>query len=42
MEVTLIKETDNEFDLEAIRVELDGLGLVVMWRIVHILCRIKV
>ena len=28
MEVKLIKEPDNEFDKEAIKVELDGLGLV--------------
>ena len=28
MEVTLIKEPDNEFDKEAIRVELEGLGQV--------------
>ena len=28
MEVTLVKEPDNEFDKEAIRVEMDGLGLV--------------
>ena len=27
-EVKLIKETDNEFDKEAIKVEMDGLGLV--------------
>ena len=28
MEVKLIKEPDNEFDKEAIRVEVDGLGIV--------------
>ena len=28
MEVKLIKEPDNEFDKEAIKVEMDGLGLV--------------
>lgn len=28
MEVKLIKEPDNEYDKEAIRVELEGLGLV--------------
>lgn len=28
MEVKLIKEPDNEFDKEAIRVEVDGLGAV--------------
>jgi len=28
MEVRLVKEPDNEFDSEAIRVEMDGLGLV--------------
>ncbi|MFU2423931.1 MAG: HIRAN domain-containing protein [Bacteroides sp.] len=28
MEVKLIKEPDNEYDKEAIRVEMDGLGLV--------------
>lgn len=28
MEVKLVKEPDNEFDSEAIRVEMDGLGLV--------------
>ena len=28
MEVTLVKEPENEVDKEAIRVELDGLGLV--------------
>mgnify|MGYP004603833917 FL=1 len=28
MEVKLIKEPDNEFDKEAIRVEVDGLGTV--------------
>lgn len=28
MEVKLVKEKDNEFDKEAIRVELEGLGLV--------------
>ncbi len=28
MEVELIKEPDNEFDKEAIKVEMDGLGLV--------------
>ena len=28
MEVRLVKEPDNEFDKEAIRVEMDGLGLV--------------
>ncbi|WP_167957029.1 HIRAN domain-containing protein [Anaerosporobacter faecicola] len=28
MEVTLVKEPDNEFDKEAIKVELEGLGLV--------------
>lgn len=28
MEVKLIKEPDNEVDSEAIRVEMDGLGLV--------------
>ena len=28
MEVKLVKELDNEYDKEAIRVEMDGLGLV--------------
>lgn len=28
MEVKLVKEPDNEFDKEAIRVEMDGLGLI--------------
>ena len=28
MEVKLVKEPDNEYDKEAIRVELEGLGLV--------------
>lgn len=28
MEVKLIKKPDNEFDKEAIKVEMDGLGLV--------------
>ena len=28
MEVTLVKEPDNEYDKEAIKVELPGLGLV--------------
>ena len=28
MEVKLLKEPDNEFDKEAIRVEMEGLGLV--------------
>ena len=28
MEVKLVKEPDNEFDKEAIKVEMDGLGLV--------------
>ena len=28
MEVKLIKEPDNEYDKEAIKVEMDGLGLV--------------
>lgn len=28
MEVTLVKEPDNEADKEAIRVELEGLGLI--------------
>ena len=28
MKVRLLKEADNEFDREAIRVEMDGLGLV--------------
>ena len=28
MEVALIKEPDNEFDKEAIKVEMEGLGLV--------------
>ena len=28
MEVKLIKEPDNEFDKEVIKVEMDGLGLV--------------
>ena len=28
MEVNLVKEPDNEFDKEAIKVEMDGLGLV--------------
>ena len=28
MEVKLVKEPDNEYDKEAIRVEMDGLGLV--------------
>ena len=28
MEVKLVKEPDNEFDSEAIRVEMEGLGLV--------------
>ena len=28
MEVKLVKEPDNEMDKEAIRVEMDGLGLV--------------
>ena len=28
MEVKLIKEPDNEFDKEAIKAEMDGLGLV--------------
>ena len=28
MEVKLIKDPDNEFDKEAIKVEMDGLGLV--------------
>lgn len=28
MDVRLVKEPDNEFDSEAIRVEMDGLGLV--------------
>ena len=28
MKVTLIKEPDNEFDKEAIKVEMDGLGKV--------------
>lgn len=28
MKVKLVKEPDNEFDKEAIRVEMDGLGLV--------------
>lgn len=28
MEVKLVKEPDNDYDKEAIRVEMDGLGLV--------------
>lgn len=28
MQVKLIKEPDNEFDKEAIKVEMDGLGLI--------------
>ena len=28
MEVRLVKEPDNEYDKEAIKVEMDGLGLV--------------
>lgn len=28
MEVRLIKEPDNEYDKEAIKVEMDGLGLI--------------
>lgn len=28
MEVKLVKEPDNEYDKEAIKVEMDGLGLV--------------
>lgn len=28
MEVKLVKEPDNEYDAEAIRVEMEGLGLV--------------
>lgn len=28
MEVRLVKEPDNEFDSETVRVEMDGLGLV--------------
>ena len=28
MEVKLVKEPDNDFDKEAIKVEMDGLGLV--------------